>query len=58
MNLDSKTIRLMGRVTDRMDLVRKNPHRYQIDPETLRTLGATLETLEGLLSRISTIKAG
>ena len=38
MKLDPTTTRLLGRITDRMDLVRKNPHRYEIDAEVLKEL--------------------
>ena len=58
MKFDNNTIRLMSRVTDRMDLVRKYPHRYDIDAETLEALARSLERLETLLPRITTIKAG
>ena len=58
MKFDNNTIRLMGRVIDRIDLVRKNPHRYEIDAETLSAISRHLEQLEGLLPRITTIKAG
>ena len=58
MKFDNTTIRLMSRVIDRMDLVRKNPHRYEIDAETLEALARSLERLEALLPRITTIKAG
>ena len=58
MKFDSNTIRLMGRITDRMDLVRKHPHRYEVDAETLDALARTLERLETLLPRITIVTAG
>jgi hypothetical protein len=58
MNPDPKTIRLLGRITDRMDLIRKNPHRYEIDPDVLKELADAAGRLEDLLTKIQTIKAG
>jgi hypothetical protein len=58
MKLDVKTIRLLGRLTDRMDLIRKHPHRYEIDPENMPELDAVAHQLETLLAKIRTIKMG
>jgi hypothetical protein len=58
MKLDPKTTRLLGRITDRMDLVRKNPHRYEIDPDVQTELVEAASRLEALLTKIQTIKAG
>jgi hypothetical protein len=58
MKLDPKTTRLLGRITDRMDLIRKNPHRYEIDADVMTELAEVAGRLEGLLTRIQTIKAG
>ena len=32
MKFDPQTIRLLGRLTDQMNLIRKGPHRYQVHP--------------------------
>lgn len=58
MKLDSTTIRLLGRLTDRMDLIRKNPHRYEIDAGSLGQIAPVAERLEALLATIKIIKAG
>jgi hypothetical protein len=58
MKLDVKTVRLLGRLTDRMDLIRKHPHRYEIDPESMTELEAVAHQLETLLEKIKTIKMG
>ena len=41
-----------------MDLVRKNPHRYEIDAEVLKELAEVARRLEALLAKIQTITAG
>ncbi len=58
MKLDPKTIRVLSRLTDRMDLVRKSPHRYEIAPDDLAALVPVAEQLETLLGAIRVIKAG
>ena len=58
MKLDVKTVRLLGRLTDRMNLIRKHPHRYEIDPENMTELDAAAHRLETLLEKIRTIKMG
>lgn len=58
MKLDSTTIRMLGRLTDRMDLIRKNPHRYEIDADVLAQITPVAERLEALLATIKVIKAG
>jgi ribosomal protein S15P/S13E len=58
MKLDVNTIRVLGRLTDRMNLIRKHPHRYEIDPESMHELGAVAHQLEALLAKIKTIKVG
>jgi hypothetical protein len=58
MKLDVKTIRLLGRLTDRMDLIRKHPHRYEIAPENMPELDAVAHHRETLLAKIRTIKMG
>jgi hypothetical protein len=52
------TLRALGRITDRMDLIRKNPHRYVIDPEVLAKLAVAARQVEELLTKVRTIKAG
>jgi hypothetical protein len=58
MKLDVKTVRLLDRLTDRMNLIRKNPHRYEIDDEVQKALAKTCEELERQLATIRIIKAG
>lgn len=58
MTLDVKTVRLLGRLTDRMNLIRKHPHRYEIDPEHMTELSTVAHRLETLLDKIKTIKMG
>lgn len=58
MKLDPTMIRLLGRLTDRMDLIRKHPMRYDIAPEDLAELRPVAEQLERLLATISVIKVG
>ena len=58
MKLDPKTIRVLSRLTDRMDLVRKSPHRYEIDPDDQAALVPVAEQLEARLAAIRIIKAG
>jgi hypothetical protein len=58
MNFDSQTIRVFGRITDRLDLIRKNPHRYQVEPDVQKELGTVAAQLEALLTKITIIKAG
>ena len=58
MKLDVNTVRLLGRLTDRMNLIRKQPLRYEIDPENMIELGAVAHRLETLLDKVKTIKMG
>ena len=58
MKLDPKTTRLISRITDRMDLIRKHPLRYDDDPAVLTELAAAVERLEALLGKIKTVKVG
>jgi hypothetical protein len=58
MKLDVKTVRLLDRLTDRMNLIRKNPHRYEIDDEVQKSLAKACEQVETLLATIRVIKAG
>ena len=58
MKFDPQTIRLLGRLTDRMDLIRKNPHRYKVQPAVETELASVAHKLEGLLDKVTTIKAG
>ena len=58
MKLDPQTVRVFSRLTDRMDLIRKNPHRYEISAEDLAEIRPVAERLEALLATIKTIKAG
>lgn len=58
MKFDVTTLRALGRITDRMDLIRKNPHRYEIDAETLAQLAVAARQIEELLTKVTVIKAG
>jgi hypothetical protein len=58
MKFDVKTLRTLSRLTDRMDLIRKNPHRYEIDSEALDQLSQAAQRLEELLTEVKIIKAG
>jgi hypothetical protein len=58
MKLDVKTVRLLDRLTDRMNLIRKNPHRYEIDEDVQKRLAEACGEVETLLSKIRVIKAG
>jgi hypothetical protein len=58
MKFDVPTIRLMSRLTDRMDLIRKYPHRYEIEPQDLADLGTSAQQVEALLAKVKTVKAG
>jgi hypothetical protein len=58
MTLTTKTVRLLSRLTDRMDLIRKNPHRYEIAEADLAELDEAARRVEDILARITTIKAG
>ena len=58
MTFDPQTIRVLGRLTDRMDQIRKNPHRYQVPPAVEREIESAAERLEALLAKVTIIKAG
>jgi hypothetical protein len=58
MKLALETVRLLGRLTDRMNLIRKHPHRYEIDADSHTELAAVAHQLETLLERVKTIKMG
>ena len=58
LKLDVKTVRVLGRLTDRMNLIRKHPHRYEIDAEHMTELAAVAHQLETLLDKVKTIKVG
>jgi hypothetical protein len=58
MKFDVNTLRVLSRITDRMDLIRKHPHRYEIDAEVLAQLGQAAQRVEDLLTKIRIVKAG
>ena len=58
MKFDVTTLRALGRITDRMDLIRKHPHRYEIDAESLAQLAIAARQVEELLAKVKIIKAG
>ena len=58
MALDLKTIRLLSRLTDRMNLIRKHPNHYELAPADHAALMPVAEQLEALLEAIKVIKGG
>jgi hypothetical protein len=58
MKFDTNTVRLLHRLTDRMNLIRKHPLRYDIDPDALKRLQATAVELEEVLTKIKTVPVG
>lgn len=58
MKFDPQTIRLLGRLTDRMDLIRKNPHRYEVHAVVQTEIESAAQRLETLLAKVTIIKAG
>ena len=58
MKLDVQTIRAIGRVTDRMDAIRKNPHRYDVTPDVHKEIAAQTKALEELLAKVTVLRAG
>ena len=58
MKFDVNTVRLLHRLTDRMNLIRKHPLRYEIDPDALQKLQATAVQLEEVLTKIKTVPVG
>ncbi len=58
MKFDVQTLRALSRITDRIDLIRKHPHRYEVDAEVLTHLGKAAERVEELLAKVRIIKAG
>ena len=58
MKFDPQTIRLLGRLTDRMDLIRKNPHRYEVHAAVQAEIESAAQRLEMLLAKVTIIKAG
>lgn len=58
MKFDVQTLRILSRITDRIDLIRKHPHRYEIDAEVLGQLTPAAQRVEELLTKVRIIKAG
>lgn len=58
MKLDPLTVRLLYRLTARLDLIRRSPLRYDVDQEDLDALRHRLSELEGVLDRIRIVKVG
>jgi hypothetical protein len=58
MKFDVDTVRLLHRLTDRMNLIRNHPLRYEIDPAALQQLQATAVQLEQVLTKIKTVPVG
>ena len=58
MKFDPQVIRLLGRLTDRMDSIRKNPHRYEVPPAVAHEIEEYARRLETQLAKVTTVKAG
>ena len=58
MKFDVNTVRLLHRLTDRMNPIRKHPMRYEIDPDALAELQTTAVQLEEVLTKIKTVQVG
>lgn len=58
MKFDVNTVRLLHRLTDRMNLIRKHPLRYEIDQAALEELQTTAVQLEEVLTKIKTVPVG
>jgi hypothetical protein len=58
MKLDHQTLRSLGRLTDRMNLIRKHPLRYEVEPADLQQIAAAAAELERLLGRIKGVPVG
>jgi hypothetical protein len=58
MKFDINTVRLLHRLTDRMNLIRKHPLRYEIDADALAELQTTAGQLEEVLTKIKTVPVG
>ena len=57
MKFDVQTIRAIGRLTDRMDAIRKNPHRYDVVPDVQKDIATHAKALEDLLAKVTVTKA-
>jgi hypothetical protein len=58
MKFDAQMLRGLGRIADRIDLIRKHPHWYEADTEVLEELRQAADRVEKLLGRVKTVKAG
>jgi hypothetical protein len=58
MKFDVNTVRILHRLTDRMNLIRKHPLRYEIDADALEELQTTAVQLEEVLTKIKTVPVG
>jgi hypothetical protein len=58
MKLDHQTLRLLGRLTDRMNLIRKHPLRYDVEPKDLQLISSVAAELENLLARVRPVPVG
>ena len=57
MKFDVQTIRSIGRVTDLMDSIRMNPHRYDVTPDVHKEIAVNAKALEELLAKVTVITA-
>ena len=55
MRPDNQTIRLLDRLTDRMNAIRKHPRRYEISADDHAELRTTAEKLEQILTRVKVV---
>ena len=55
MKADNTTIRLLDRVTDRLNAIRKHPRRYEMTVEDHALLRDTAQKLEEILGRVRVV---
>jgi hypothetical protein len=55
MKADNTTIRLLDRVTDRLNAIRKHPRRYEMTDEDHALLRETAQKLEAILARVRVV---
>ena len=58
MKFDVHTLRGLGRIADRIDLIRRHPHWYEADADLLDELRPAASRVEELLGKVKTVKAG
>jgi hypothetical protein len=58
MKLDHQTLRVLGRLTDHMNLIRKRPQLYDVEPTDLQLISSVAAELESLLTRVKPVPVG